>query len=95
MVKLKVPESERKSLKKLVKQYYGGKYTTPIIAKAAERGVTLSGSDVYSFFNQGIIQHSALINDIVFTLVQEAKAKGIERKEKLNIMASPPKSATL
>lgn len=95
MVKVKVPQSERKDLKKLLKKYYAGNYTKPIISKAAEKGVTLSESDVYSFFNQGIHVHASIISDVVFVLVQDAKAKEAERKERLQTLNNPPKSASL
>lgn len=83
MVKIKVPVSERKSLKKLLRQYYAGSYAKLIGAKAAEKNVNLSDRDVYNYFNQGIDINASLINEIGFALVQDAKQKDQARKETL------------
>lgn len=96
MVKVQVTKAERKKWKKSLKNYYPGSYTKAIISKAAESHITLTESDVYSFFNQGIVKWATVILQASETLIEEAKNKEAERKERLQSLTNPlPSTGTL
>lgn len=89
MVKVKVPKSERRKWQKLLKNYYPGNYRKAIISKAAESHVTLSESDVNSFFSKGIVKWANVILLATEALIEEAKNKEADRSERFQILAKP------
>lgn len=95
MVKFQVSKAERRNWKKLLKTHYPGGYVKAIVSKAAETHITLSESDVMSFYNRGIVKWAAVILQASAALIEEAKAKQVERAEKLTELSAPQKSATL
>lgn len=95
MVKIKVPKAERRKWQKLLKNYYPGSYVKAIISKAAQSSVTLSESDVSSFFNRGIAKWATVILQASEALIEDAKTKEADRTERLNNLSVSQKSAGL
>lgn len=95
MVKIKTPKSERRKVSALLKQYYGGFYTTPIIKALADEGLTIREPEIYAFFGRGTGPNAQRILDTSYKLIEDAKIIELERKERLNNLSRPQKSAGL